>query len=485
MNKGRSASQESRRRISRFIMAGILVCGLLLIVLMPPFTAPDERIHFANIWAISNGSIFPDVKEGQPVRWLPESYRAVWNRYPAEFLGVDNQNKYSWEQLKTDLDARGPDSSGNNGFPVPTAVMSLGYCFPAAGMIIFRLLGSLLRIPWLSGIYAQLQAGRMANLIFYALVSCFALQRSRFFPRTAMLILCMPMSLYLGASLSYDAVIIPVSIYWFSLILSIRGAVGKKVQSADRTRLVLSGIFLVGTKPVYGLLLFFLFFIQEQLFRNQKHRGLRVLLFIAGICFLGMLPAMIQAVRGPRIFNPAEEKQLSWLAAHIPMFPAILIRTAAEKIPAYAVGFWGNLGWLDVRIPYGIVFLGMLVLLLVSCYEAGTFSGLRILRWHRVMILGGMICSFILFALWMYVTHSSLFETGGGIVKGIQGRYFIPCFLPLVFAFQNNRLGRFLETRQGQGRSFFPEKGIWITTVLWCMACELITVLTIAFRYWF
>ena len=54
-----------------------LVCGLLLVFLIPPLQSADEPVHFANAYAMSRGDIFPDNKDNKAFgHEMPE---AVYN----------------------------------------------------------------------------------------------------------------------------------------------------------------------------------------------------------------------------------------------------------------------------------------------------------------------------------------------------------------------------------------------------------------------
>ena len=92
----------------------------------------------------------------------------------------------------------------------------------------------------------------------------------------------------------------------------------------------------------------------------------------------------------------------------------------------------------------------------------------------------GVVISLTGIALTMYIEHTTLFyPVGGDLIEGIQGRYFIPCFLPMVLALSNNRLNKFESMKKetaGQGMS--------LMAVIWSVGCALVTIGTLLFRYW-
>jgi len=55
----------SRIRLANLFLILILVFGLLMIFLEPPYVTSDEHAHLLNIWRISHGSFFANSEEGR------------------------------------------------------------------------------------------------------------------------------------------------------------------------------------------------------------------------------------------------------------------------------------------------------------------------------------------------------------------------------------------------------------------------------------
>ena len=49
-----------------------IIFGMIIMVLTPPFQAPDENNHFKKAYVISKGNIFPEEQDGKAGFYLPK-----------------------------------------------------------------------------------------------------------------------------------------------------------------------------------------------------------------------------------------------------------------------------------------------------------------------------------------------------------------------------------------------------------------------------
>lgn len=461
----------------------ILVCfallfGLVLVFLIPPFDSPDEVTHFQNAWAIGHGQAFTREYWAEGKLTLPAGFGPLMSVYPARLMGLDNTEKCSWQELLSESASYVPEETTQT---LEGRIFSFGYLFSALGMALASLLGSLLGINSLHSPYVQLLAGRMANWIFFVLVLRAAFQKAQPFRLTLFLLSTMPMCLFLGATLNYDAVLIPVSLYLFAALLSLYGNGLNRPSRREFGWLLLCALFLCGIKPVYVCLMPLFLLLpndtQVSISRAEKRRSLLILLIAALGFVLASLPYLVP--EGGAVGYSAD--QSAWLLAHPFALPGIILNTLRNDAASLAVGFWGCFGWLDVHIPKALLLLGWIILLFVAVLECCAFP----FRFPKRKRLPGLFSAVLLFCVLcalLYISHTPKAEgyiIGGNYTAGFQGRYLIPCFLPFLLTFANSSL-----IRKKPGLvPILKEKALLISAV-WGVCCCLITAVTLLARYW-
>lgn len=462
----------------RILVCFALLFGLLLVFLIPPFDSPDELTHFQNVWAIGHGQAFTREYWAEGKLTLPADFGPLMAEYPARLMGLDNTEKCSWQELLSRSASYVPGEAKQT---FEGRIFSFGYLFSALGMALASLLGSLLGISSLHSPYVQLLAGRMANWVFFVLVLRAALRKQQPFRLTLFLLSAMPMCLFLGATLNYDAVLIPVSFYLFASLLSLYPNGVNHPSRREFGRLLLCALFLCGVKAVYVCLMpLFLFLPRDAQMstpRAGKRRWLLIVLAAALGFMLASLPYLVP--QGGAVGYSAE--QSDWLLAHPFALPGIILNTLWKDAASLAVGFWGCFGWLDVHLPKALLLLGWIILLSVAVLECCSFP-FRFPKRKRLPGLFSVILLYCVLCTLMYISHTPKgdgYIIGGDYSAGFQGRYLIPCFLPFLLTFANSSL-----IRKHPGSVPLLKKRAALVSSVWSICCCLITVVTLLTRYW-
>ena len=474
---GKNAQGPFRHR-EKVLFCCVLVLGLLLIFLIPPLDSPDEQTHFQNVWAIGHGQTFSRDYWSEGKLMLPSGFAPLINEYPIRLMGLENQEKCSWGILFRQSLEYTPDGTM---MPVEGRIFSFGYFFSALGMAIASALGSLSGLTLLDSPYIQLLFGRMANWIFFVFVMRAAIRKEQPFRQTLFLLAFMPMCLFLGATLNYDAVLIPVSLYLFASVLSMSERRPGQLSTPEYVRLVLCALFLCGIKAVYGcLMLLFLLLPRNTLGitarERTRHSFLILLAAVLGLV-LASLPYLVPA--GGAVGYTSE--QASWLLGHPFALPGIILKTLWKDFASLVIGFWGCFGWLDVHIPRFFLLIGWLVLLGSAVLECCSFPYVLPMRKR----LPGLIASILIYCVLctlQYISHTPKVNghtIGGDFSIGFQGRYLIPCFLPFLLTFSNDMLIR----KKPELVPVLKKKASLVSAV-WAVCCCLITVITLLTRYW-
>ena len=452
--------------------------GLLMIFLIPPFDSPDELTHFHNAWAIGHGQVFTEEYWGEGKLSLPSGFAPLMDKYPLSLIGISNQNKCSWGDLfRESLDYK---PSGMM-MTVRDRIFSFGYLFSAFGMAFGSAIGSVFGINLLHSPYIQLLSGRLANWFFYILLVRSALRKEQPFRQTLLLLAVMPMSLFLAATLNYDAVLIPVSFWLFASVLSLMEKKPGELSAPEYIRLVLCALFICGVKAPYGcLMLLFLFLPHTALgITNHKRTRQRIMILLAAV--FGFVFASVSYLIPAGGATGYVAEQSDWLLAHPFALPGIILRTLWVDAPSIVIGFWGCYGWLDLHFPRIWTIIGLLVLLSVAAFECCTVPPAE----HRRRRFPGLIATVLIYCILctlQYISHAP--KVNGGIIGGdhsfgFQGRYLIPCFLPFLLTFANDRL-----IRKKLGIVPALHNRLTWVSVSWGVVCYLLGVITLLTRYW-
>ena len=479
--KPHTAGPADGRREAKAFRIIALAAGIFIIFLMPPLTAPDEQAHFTCIQPISQGQWLAEPGEdGNCSRDYPAEWGPFFMEYPDRLLGVRNTEKYSFEEIQKAL-ALTPDS-GETSRTYVTGV-SLGYAPAAIGMRIASAIGNVTGLRALTSVYGQIAAGRLFNLIAYVLLIGSAIRRAPHFRRTILLLGCMPMTLYLGCSLNYDAVLIPTCIYYVALIIGLCREPEKRLTGGEIARVYGCVFLMTGIKYAYAPLLIMLLAIPR-----TKYGGWgKLILCVGGAVIAGALgfqPTMLQnrlIPSDPEAWShTAQAEQTYWLRAHMGAIPSIFLNTINVRGASYVISFWGCLGWLDVHIPYGFIAAGVFMIFINALYEGFSYMDWAGKRWKNLLpFIGSTVC-IVGIAITMYIAHTTIYHAvGGPVIEGIQGRYFIPCFLPMVLTLSNGSLMN-LEAMKRPGAG----EGLSRAAIAWSACCALITIGTLVIRYW-
>ena len=201
----------------------IFACGVLFCFANPPFQAPDENVHFLRSYSVSQGHFDFDYARTYPddVARLLEAFPGAWvGAHTSQGMGKnDNGETVAYSTEGYGLKQRGegaPVESAADSFkayfaameentpvkPVhePIVVMFLPFLPQALGILLARLLGF--------SALGCLYGARLANLAAYTVLCWLALKNCRRYQPVFLAIMLLPLSLFMAASVSYDAMLL-------------------------------------------------------------------------------------------------------------------------------------------------------------------------------------------------------------------------------------------------------------------------------------
>jgi len=174
-----------------------LVFGNALVLIIPPFQVADDSFHFLRAYQITDGVLVPRQPDARGVAMgeFPVSLYQVW--LPFSHMGFNPSTKASLQDIRDAL--RIPLNPSRR---MQIALPSTAYYSPACylpqclGIIVGRALGM--------GPLAMMYLGREANLLAWTLLGYLSLRSAPGIARPLFLLLLMPMSMYLAATVSAD-----------------------------------------------------------------------------------------------------------------------------------------------------------------------------------------------------------------------------------------------------------------------------------------
>ncbi len=212
-----------------------LVFGHLFLVITPPLQVPDENSHFYRSYQVASGNFFKfDETVPFGLTFSDSLFRRLFfNRY--ETTGIDEI--LSATDLKIDPRNR-------------IRVYSPDYLIPFIPQAAGIRLGMVFDLPPVILIYL----GRLFNLWISVMLIFLAIKEIPFQKWLLFLLGTMPMTVYLLASLSYDALTISLSFLLVSKMLKLAFVTGSAHSLKDLLTLTAISVLLAMCKPPYMIL---------------------------------------------------------------------------------------------------------------------------------------------------------------------------------------------------------------------------------------
>ncbi|MCR1956902.1 DUF2142 domain-containing protein [Thomasclavelia ramosa] len=433
-------------RVYKLFVVVALLFGIIIMFLVPPFQVPDEDSHFKKAYVMSGGQIVPEKIDGVVGYYIPKELSDTINSLTSSVVG-DRDKKSSYSALV--LDDRTPITYNNVEFQNFSTANSnfIAHLVPTIGILIGKVFAKITQGGNASVTYL-LYFARFANLMLFVSMVGFAIKNTPILKRTMMLVGLMPMSIFLGASTSYDCLIISglflIISYIFRLIFDEKYALEKH----NMIILAILGSIIGVIKPNYLLIFLLLLFIPKYKFKNSKE------LIKTGAIFALILVSGYLVLKLPYFFMKTttlatsdgngevslNAQQWSYVLSNPLAFFKAAYKTLADGMNYYICTTVATFGLIDTYVPTLIsyLYLGLITLMGVVEMSRTEYKVNWIIRVFSIFVFVAVILS-TFFAMYMSWTPMEL-GVGSATVTGVQGRYFIPVlFLPMII-FQNKQL---------------------------------------------
>ena len=424
-----------------------LIFGLLLIVLTPPMQSADEQYHFSRAYSIPQGEIKAQKLGNLMGGYLPTAFRDFGNSYFRLYL--DKNARTSFSEIKNTAKIK---INSSEKFFCHQSYMALyspaAYLPQAAGIAAAGLFAG--------SIYLLLISAKLFLLLFYSTAGYFTLKSMPFLKWTAFLLLLMPMSLSMGASVSADGVLIAVCALYFAKILQY----SYEKAPLNKKRLfflMFLALFIALVKQSFLITLFAFFIPKEKfcnIFESKKLKSpvLTMILmlfpaFIASVLWSKLILGIYVPVHGA---NP--QLQTAFILKHPFEYLHSFILTFGMYFKLILFSAVGILGWLDIIFRPYVYWTYIIVVLLNVIFTPQACEKQVSTLFQKIWLIGLFLLNIFVISTIIYLTWVTPYDTG--IWSGLQGRYFIPVLLPFftfLFLLYN--------------KYFNPVKAAWIIPI--------------------
>ena len=396
---------------------------IALSLLISPFGSNDEQDHFLRIVSILNGYSIPEVSYDNDSQRLDK--RIAGGYVDAQVLAVAKEvdygrsgvdPKFKMSLSKIELAMRRYDGGGSVFSEHSNTALYPPLLYTAPIMAIG--VAKFFHAPILLWLYL----GRIAN----ALVSCglcwLALKRSTGIAHILLILACLPIFLFQSASLSADALLLPLFLLFSSLL-------GKAATTSEPNRIndsvlslttVVISIGKIAYLPAAALPAFVVWAKTRGYSPRLRNFMLTLLTSLLGwMIWAYIVHDKVFSMKPDVIVDPRQQLQLflsqplatihTFVFTTFSIFPSAIIDSVGRK-----------LGYETVRIPGALCGL-----LLISVVSAG-FVKTESVKYKPVITLSSILISFACFVITVVLLYLQFNEVGAVYISGIQGRYFTP-----------------------------------------------------------
>lgn len=430
----------------KFRTAGVflvvaVVFGIFFIARTPLLWGTDETSHIARVYQLSEGHIWQDHLRDPRQKDVYVAYQIPQNLHRLIVSVnddlIDNATPKAGQTVKyvdntatyTDLGKLHMDGSKRiaYGFPNTAAYSPVAYTPALIGMGVARLFQA--NIFWTIMLVRFCDLAMFVGVIYVALRIVDAYRVKWLLFSIALL----PTALYSGSIISADGETTAVVLLFVAIL--IKAFLGPTVAlRKNEVRLLIAvTILLPLLKPGYIILLPLQLLIANNQFSSRKAAYMikSIPLIIAGILFILWSHSVSGAVKNEAIIRPgggwelvSPSAQARFIAGHPFAYAKVLARTLRVGSSQYFMELIGDLGFQHVRLPgVGVIMEVMALLAALVMSERP-----RLKKLIPFSLLGVGFAGALLIATTFYLTYTNV---AGPLVRGIQGRYFIP-LMPFV-----------------------------------------------------
>lgn len=267
-------------------------------------------------------------------------------------------------------------------------------------------------------------SGRLFNMLISFIIIFFAIKITPKYKKILLFIATMPMFIQQICSVSYDAILNAICLFYFAYCIKLIYN-NKKVNVKDSIILILLLYIIYTIKPVYLPIAILILFIPKENYKSILKKYLNFILIISSILLIDkFITSFVYTPIGDTT-NVMKDKQLKYLLNNPLNIFSIAVKTFKIYGTFYLQGLVGYFGWFKFHLWNLFVYFDILVLIALSLNEKNIlYNKIKknyILKKVLLLIMILISVAGIFGAMYLYWSKYKL-----DYVDGVQGRYFLP-----------------------------------------------------------
>lgn len=394
---------------------------IICMFIFPPFTVPDEQVHYLSTYHVSNLQMFNFSDKDNSITMRECDYEYVQNNsnslYAQEYVTEKGFDKFFAENSKT----------VSTDYHYIAGVKSLSYFFGAFGITVARILGI--------GAYWTFQLSRMFNAAMCIVLLYFAIKIIPYGKCAVAAISLLPMSLHIMASCSYDCFTFGGVMLIFAYIVNLMYT-DEKIGWRQLLIMAAMIVLIIPQKVVYIGVAALLLIIPKDKFKNPR-------LHLVYKCCLGAIAFLsVLLLEMEEIFSHTTSDALSYSeTAGFNMSDVLqnpvrickmLFETVFEMGDFYLKSAISYFGWFEFEPPWFMAVPYVVILGVAFMRKNDEPEALGVIQ--RTYSLALFVVVYLITELTLLLGFTPI---DSNVIQGVQGRYFLPA-LPLIFLFARN-----------------------------------------------
>lgn len=416
-----------------------LVVGFFFVFITPPLWGADEGIHFFRAYQISQGEVLQTTAR-------VDGGVSNGGLVPASFKSLDTEKSNDIKDNPTGNPSKQIDDVDNysriGDVPIHNDKLvanpygriiypAITYTAPALSMAITS--------PFNPTATTLLRIARIATLLLYVLLVASSLFLLRYtgVRWIVFLVALLPMSVFQASVVSADSLLLGLSLLFFSLLYCIYNP-KDNIPNKYVIGTVLVAILIAVVKPPYVILTLVLLFLplSEAISRRSRRLirlGIPTLCLIVAALFaylatrhaIGLVPQLSSLA----YINPHE--QLHWIILHPFGYVGTLINSFTQiDWLSQTIGLFGSSFIIIPALVSQLIIITLTLTIFTEPSDKMELNNKYNNKLTGIIFLGAGILVSLVVITTLYITWS---HVGGVVVEGVQGRYFLPAAIFVLF----------------------------------------------------
>lgn len=437
----------TKLHISFLVIA--LAVGINLALAAPAWYGLDEHAHYVRAYQFANFNLGFDHEE--KLNWINEMDDFFYQ------TGTINSTHHTYDELKNFVNEYNTKEYGLQKYFLTTAATYpfVPYFFAGLGILVAKLLG----MPFVYTFYA----GRIFNVLGYALICFFAIRTAKIGKRLLFLMSLLPYALFSAGVYTADTLTVSFAILAIALFGNMLAAEDGGLDYKLPVMFGLCCAAMAMCKLPYAPLCILVLTVPLKKFRSTKHAVVNFALVFGVVGVISVATLLFGADKGIiQWYQPGMSivGQVKYILTHPFRYVGIIISHVALNWQDYLFGSTWKMGYCgDVATIWSMLTVLVLAAVAAVDYQRENACLTALPRLACVAAIG---CSWVLVMTALYVSYNVV---GADTIAGVQGRYFYPLLIPMLLLAVNTKLGEKINGQRLNAGCYVFAAGLGIAAV--------------------